>query len=72
MSNAKPFKMQYRAKSTGQMHLETPRYMVSVDGTEHSLVVGSGADETVLAQAPRSETADGLWQQARAWIIARQ
>lgn len=62
MNTSKPFTLKYTDRSTGKLCSEKPRLMISVDGSQHSLVVG---DNTIIASGDKNITMDELWAKAR-------
>jgi len=67
-NNTKPFTMQFTNAAGERVH-ERPRRHVSMDSTEHRLVVG--VDCITLACAPIDEPVETLWAQAREKVLAQ-
>jgi hypothetical protein len=65
METSKPFKLQYTNKASGERCLERPRLMVSVDGSQKSLVVG---EDIIVASGDKDITESELWTKARSNI----
>lgn len=58
----KPFKLNYTNKRTGEQCLEHPHLMISVDGSQRSLVVG---DDIIIASGDKNISESDLWLKAR-------
>ena len=64
--NNKVFELKYVDKLTGLQHTEVPRRIISLDGIEHSLVVGNDNRIITLASGDIAiTTEDDLWDLAR-------
>lgn len=62
MSEIQRFKFGYTNRETREFVTEEPRLLISVDGTEKSLVVG---ERLALATVPRNVDDAVLWDKAR-------
>jgi hypothetical protein len=65
METSKPFTLQYTNKASGERCSERPRLMISVDGSQKSLVVG---EDIIVASGDENITESELWAKARSNI----